>query len=54
MEQGGKSMTKTNSYSDYRVKGVSSFNIIQNVGFDIDIKCLMLKLTKEYSATDFQ
>ncbi|MFV8358068.1 M16 family metallopeptidase, partial [Flavobacterium sp. XS1P32] len=56
MEQGGKSMTKTNSYSDYReVKGVKvPFNIIQNVGFDIDIKMSDVKINEGVLATDFQ
>ncbi len=56
MEQGGKSMTKTTSYSDYReVKGVKvPFNIIQNVGFDLDIKLSDVKINEGVLATDFQ
>ena len=56
MEQGGKSMTKTISYSDYReVKGVKvPFNIIQNVGFDLDIKLSDVKINEGVLATDFQ
>ncbi|CAH0337068.1 hypothetical protein FVB9288_02808 [Flavobacterium sp. CECT 9288] len=56
LEQGGKSMTKTTSYSDYRdVKGVKvPFNMIQNVGFDIDIKISDVKINEGVLATDFQ
>ena len=56
MEQGGKSMTKTTSYSDYReVKGVKvPFNIIQNVGFDLDIKLSDVKINEGVLASDFQ
>lgn len=56
MEQGGKSMTKTTSYSDYRdVKGVKvPFNMIQNVGFDLDIKISDVKINEGVLATDFQ
>ena len=56
LEQGGKSMTKTNSYSDYReVKGVKvPFNIIQNVGFDLDIKMSDVKINEGVTDADFQ
>jgi hypothetical protein len=49
MEQAGKSVTQTTSFGDYRaVKGVKvPYNMIQNVGFELDIKYLKLKLTKE-------
>ncbi|MBB1192175.1 insulinase family protein [Flavobacterium sp. SOK18b] len=56
MEQGGKSMTKTTTYSDYReVKGVKvPFTMIQNVGFDLDIKISDVKINEGVLATDFQ
>jgi zinc protease len=56
LEQGGKSMTKTTSYNDYReVKGVKvPFNMIQNVGFDLDIKISDVKINEGVLATDFQ
>lgn len=56
MEQGGKSMTQTTNYSDYReVKGVKvPFNIIQNVGFELDIKMSEVKINEGVSDTDFQ
>ncbi|WP_199250886.1 MULTISPECIES: pitrilysin family protein [unclassified Flavobacterium] len=56
LEQGGKSMTKTTSYSDYReVKGVKvPFNMIQNVGFELDIKISDVKINEGVLATDFQ
>jgi hypothetical protein len=38
MEQAGKSVTQTTSFGDYRaVKGVVPYNMIQNVGFELDI-----------------
>jgi hypothetical protein len=48
MEQAGKSMTQVTNFGDYReVKGVKvPFNIIQNVGFELDIKMSEVKLTK--------
>lgn len=56
MEQGGKSTTKTTNYSDYRdVKGVKlPFNIIQNVGFDLDIKLSEVKVNEGVTDADFQ
>ncbi|MFV8357241.1 insulinase family protein [Flavobacterium sp. XS1P32] len=56
MEQGGKSMTQTTNYGDYReVKGVKvPFNIIQNVGFELDIKMSDVKINEGVSDTDFQ
>lgn len=56
MEQGGRSMTRTNTYNDYRdVKGVKlPFNIIQNVGFDLDIKLSEVKVNEGVSDADFQ
>jgi sporulation protein YlmC with PRC-barrel domain len=48
MEQAGKSVTQTTSFGDYRaVKGVKvPYNMIQNVGFELILKYLKLKLTK--------
>lgn len=56
MEQGGKSMTQTTSYGDYReVKGVKvPFNVIQNVGFELDIKMSDVKINEGVSDADFQ
>jgi zinc protease len=56
MEQGGKTMTQTTTYGDYReVKGVKvPFNIIQNVGFDLDIKMSEVKINEGVSDADFQ
>lgn len=56
IEQGGKTMTKTTSYGDYReVKGVKvPFNIIQNVGFELDIKMSDVKINEGVSDADFQ
>lgn len=56
MEQGGRSMTRTNTYNDYRdVKGVKlPFNIIQNVGFDLDIKLSEVKVNEGVTDADFQ
>jgi hypothetical protein len=53
MEQGGKIWLKLPRYGDYReVKGVKVPFIIQNVGFDIDIK--MSDVKSELLDTDFQ
>ena len=56
MEQGGKSISQTTNYSDYRVvKGVKvPFNIIQNVGFELDIKISDVKINEGVSDADFQ
>lgn len=56
MEQGGKTMTQTTTYGDYReVKGVKiPFNIIQNVGFELDIKMSEVKINEGVSDADFQ
>lgn len=56
MEQGGKTMTQTTSYGDYRdVKGVKiPFNIIQNVGFELDIKMSDVKINEGVTDADFQ
>jgi len=56
IEQGGKTMTQTTNYGDYRdVKGVKvPFNIIQNVGFELDIKMSDVKINEGVSDADFQ
>jgi zinc protease len=56
IEQGGKSMNKTNSYLDYReVKGVKvPFNMIQNVGFELNIKMTDVKINEGVVDADFQ
>lgn len=56
IEQGGKTMNKTNSYLDYReVKGVKvPFNMIQNVGFELNIKMTDVKINEGVADADFQ
>ena len=56
IEQGGKSITQTTNYGDYKeVKGVKvPFNIIQNVGFELDIKMLDVKINEGVTDADFQ
>jgi zinc protease len=56
MEQGGKTVTQTTNYGDYKeVKGVKiPFNIIQNVGFELDIKMSDVKINEGVSDADFQ
>lgn len=56
MEQGGKTITQTTNFGDYReVKGVKvPFNIIQNVGFELDIKMSEIKINEGVSDADFQ
>jgi predicted Zn-dependent peptidase len=56
IDQGGKTMNKTNSYLDYReVKGVKvPFNMIQNVGFELNIKMTEVKINEGVSDADFQ
>jgi hypothetical protein len=55
-EQGGKTTNKTNSYLDYReVKGVKvPFNLIQNVGFELNIKITDVKINEGVTDADFQ
>jgi zinc protease len=55
MDQGGKSITQVTNFSDYReVKGVKvPFNIIQNVGFELDIKISDIKINEGVTAADF-
>jgi predicted Zn-dependent peptidase len=56
VEQGANKMTQMTSYADYReVKGVKiPFNIIQNVGFELDIKMSEVKINEGVSDADFQ
>lgn len=56
VEQAGKSVTQTTSYGDYReVKGVKvPFNIIQNVGFELDIKISEVKINEGVTDADFK
>ena len=55
-EQGGNKVTVTTYYKDYRdVKGVKiPFNIIQNVGFELDIKMSDVKINDGVTDADFQ
>jgi len=55
-EQGGKKMTTTTYFKDYRdVKGVKvPFNTIMNVGFELDIKMSEVKINEGVSDADFQ
>ena len=55
IEQGGKTITQTTNYGDYKeVKGVKvPFNIIQNVGFELDIKISNVKINEGVSDADF-
>jgi zinc protease len=56
IDQGGKSITQVTNFSDYReVKGVKvPFNIIQNVGFELDIKMSDIKINEGVTAADFK
>jgi predicted Zn-dependent peptidase len=56
IDQGGKTMNKTNSYLDYReVKGVKvPFNLVQNVGFELNIKMTDVKINEGVTDADFQ
>ncbi|MFV8365264.1 M16 family metallopeptidase [Flavobacterium sp. XS1P27] len=56
IEQGGQTITQTTNYGDYKdVKGVKiPFNIIQNVGFELDIKISDVKINEGVSDADFQ
>ncbi len=55
-EQGGKTMTQTTNYGDYKeVKGVKvPFEIIQNLGFELDIKMSDVKINEGVTDADFQ
>ncbi|WP_431243931.1 M16 family metallopeptidase [Flavobacterium sp. P21] len=54
-EQGGKSVTQITNFNDYKeVKGVKvPFNLIQNVGFELDIKMSDIKINEGVSDADF-
>ncbi|MDI6032169.1 pitrilysin family protein [Flavobacterium sp. LB2P84] len=56
IEQGGQTITQTTNYGDYKdVKGVKiPFNIIQNIGFELDIKISDVKINEGVSDADFQ
>ena len=56
VEQGGNKMTQMTSFGDYKeVKGVKvPFNIIQNVGFELDIKMSEVKINEGVTDADFQ
>ena len=56
MEQMGQKMTQTTNYADYKeVKGVKvPFNLVQNVGFELDIKMSEVKINEGVSDTDFK
>ena len=56
IEQGGQTITQTTNYGDYRtVKGVKiPFNIIQNVGFELDIKMAEVKINEGVTDADFK
>lgn len=55
-EQGGQTQTQTTNFGDYRaVKGVKiPFNIIQNVGFELDIKMSEVKINEGVTDADFK
>lgn len=55
-EQAGQKMTLMTNYKDYRdVKGVKlPFNIIRNVGFELDIKLDSVKVNEGVTDADFQ
>jgi len=54
-EQGGKSVEQITNFNDYReVKGVKvPFNLVQNVGFELDIKMSDIKINEGVSEKDF-
>ncbi|MNL27114.1 hypothetical protein D3C87_1486820 [compost metagenome] len=54
-EQEGKSSTQITNFNDYKeVKGVKvPFNLIQNVGFELDIKMTDIKINEGVSDADF-
>jgi predicted Zn-dependent peptidase len=56
IEQGGQTMNKTNSYLDYReVKGVKvPFNLVQNIGIELNIKMTDVKINEGVTDADFQ
>ncbi|MCD0468350.1 pitrilysin family protein [Flavobacterium sp. JAS] len=54
-EQAGKSSTQITNFNDYKeVKGIKvPFNLIQNVGFELDIKMSDIKINEGVSDADF-
>ncbi|MNF10147.1 hypothetical protein D3C80_2109980 [compost metagenome] len=54
-EQGGKSAEQITNFNDYKeVKGVKvPFNLVQNVGFELDIKMSDIKINEGVSEKDF-
>jgi zinc protease len=54
-EQAGQSSTQITNFNDYKeVKGVKvPFNLIQNVGFELDIKMTDIKINEGVSDADF-
>ncbi|MDA6072166.1 insulinase family protein [Flavobacterium sp. AC] len=54
-EQDGKSSAQITNFNDYReVKGIKvPFNLIQNVGFELDIKISEIKINEGVSEKDF-
>lgn len=56
VEQAGNKISQTTNYGDYReVKGIKMpFNIIQNIGFELDIKMSEVKINEGVTDADFQ
>jgi hypothetical protein len=56
VEQAGQTMTQVTNFGDYKVvKGVKvPFNVIQNVGFELDIKMSEVKINEGVSDADFK
>ncbi len=54
-EQDGKSSAQITNFNDYReVKGIKvPFNLVQNVGFELDIKMSEIKINEGVSEKDF-
>ena len=55
-EQQGKKMTQTTYFNDYKeVKGVKvPYNVILNVGFELDVKMSDVKINEGVTDADFQ
>jgi len=55
-EEDGKKQTRVTNINDYRVvKGVKvPFNVVMNVGFELDIKMSDVKINEDVSDADFQ
>jgi hypothetical protein len=56
MEQAGKSVTQTTTLGDYRAVKVVKvpYNMIQNVGFELEYKISEVKIVEELQITDFK